>query len=245
MFDGQVRYARDAFEGLALMDAVMAVKRGRAGRGSARAPQTPGDGHHAAIGRGGRRPRTQRRRGRCADSHVTVLRGPDRQGIPLADYAAYLDERALFRGQWGLKAGGDGRSYEDLVEAEGRPRLQAWLDRVQTDSMLEAAVIYGYWPAWSEGQQVVIGDPEVPERRSAVSPSPPAAGRHLCLADYLRPRDAGDRRRWRSIVTMGNRISEAANELFAADAYRDYMELHGLSVQLTEALAEYWHARAT
>ena len=245
MFDGQVRYARDAFEGLALMDTVMAVKRGEPGaalpeprqrrvKASTRALPDPAD--------------IPARSDVALD--VPIPGSPffgDRivKGIPLADYAAYLDERALFRGQWGLKAGGDGRSYEDLVEAEGRPRLRAWLDRVQTESMLEAAVIYGYWPAWAEGEQVVIGDPEEPEKEIGRFSFPrQRRGRHLCLADYVQPRDSGEIDVVAfHIVTMGNRISEAANELFAADAYRDYMELHGLSVQLTEALAEYWHAR--
>ncbi len=70
------------------------------------------------------------------------------KGIPLADYAAYLDERATFMGQWGLRGtrGGDGPSYEELVETEGRPRLRMWLDRIQTEEIMEAAVVYGYWP---------------------------------------------------------------------------------------------------
>ncbi|MFD1119603.1 vitamin B12 dependent-methionine synthase activation domain-containing protein, partial [Sphaerisporangium aureirubrum] len=68
--------------------------------------------------------------------------------------------------------------------------------------------------------------------------------RHLCLADFFRPVGSGqvDVVAFQ-IATMGNRIAEATGELFAKDAYRDYLELHGLSVQLTEALAEYWHAR--
>ena len=245
IFDGEVRYARDAFEGLRLMDAVMAVKRG-----------VPG----AALPE--RRERRVKAAPRAVDATAEV---PDRsdvavdvpiptspflgdrivKGIPLADYSAYLDERALFRGQWGLKAGSDGRSYEELVEAEGRPRLRSWLDRVKTESMLEAAVIYGYWPAQSEGQQIIIWDPADPEREIGRFNFPrQQRGRHLCLADYVRPTSSGEMDVVAfHIVTMGNRISVAANELFAANNYRDYMELHGLSVQLTEALAEYWHAR--
>ena len=72
------------------------------------------------------------------------------KGIPLADYAALLDERATFLGQWGLRGarGGTGPSYEELVETEGRPRLRYWLDRLHTDQVLEAAVVYGYFPAY-------------------------------------------------------------------------------------------------
>ena len=60
------------------------------------------------------------------------------KGIPLADYSAYLDERALFLGQWGLKSSrGEGPDYDALVEVEGRPRLRMWLDRIQTEGLLE------------------------------------------------------------------------------------------------------------
>ena len=82
------------------------------------------------------------------------------KGIPLSDYAAWLDERATFMGQWGLKPGrgADGRSYAELVETEGRPRLRMWLDRVQSEGLLQAGVVYGYFPAVSEGDDLVILD---------------------------------------------------------------------------------------
>jgi 5-methyltetrahydrofolate--homocysteine methyltransferase len=240
VFKGEVRYAKDAFEGLALMDAVMAVKRGEEG---------------AAL------PERRTRKVRTAarpmapedpDAVSTVARDTpvptppfwgDRiiKGVQLKDYVAYLDERALFRGQWGLSPGKTGPDYEELVETEGRPRLRSWLSRVASDGLLEAAVIYGYWPAHSDGNSVVVGDPDNPGNELARFDFPrQKRGRHLCLADYVRP--DGDVIGLQ-IVTMGRRIDEAAAELFAANSYRDYLELHGLSVQLTEALAEYWHAR--
>jgi 5-methyltetrahydrofolate--homocysteine methyltransferase len=80
------------------------------------------------------------------------------RGIALADYAAFLDERATFMGQWGLKPGrGEGgRSYEQLVETEGRPRLRYWLDRILAERMLDASVAYGYFPVVSEGDDIVV-----------------------------------------------------------------------------------------
>ncbi|HPJ20216.1 MAG TPA: dihydropteroate synthase, partial [Actinomycetota bacterium] len=148
MYDGEVRYAKDAFEGLALMDAVMAVKRGEPG---------------AAL------PERRQRRVRTAarpmapedpDAVSDVARDTpvptppfwgDRivKGIAMKEYVAYLDERALFRGQWGLSPGKTGPDYDELVETEGRPRLRTWLSRVASEGLLEAAVIYGYWPAHS------------------------------------------------------------------------------------------------
>jgi 5-methyltetrahydrofolate--homocysteine methyltransferase len=178
------------------------------------------------------------------------------RGIPLRDYAAYLDERATFLGQWGLRgARGDGPSYEDLVETEGRPRLRMWLERVATEALVEAAVVYGYFPCYSEGDDLVVlwhepgpaGQAAFTERARFTFPRQ-RRDRHLCLADFVASRDRCEQLgRWDvlplQLVTMGAAVAEATGRLFAADAYRDYLELHGLSVQLTEALAEYWHGR--
>ncbi|WP_433238366.1 methionine synthase [Streptosporangium sp. CA-135522] len=246
LFQGDVRYARDAFEGLRLMDAFMAVKRGEAG---ASLPPL----RERRVKTGATLVRTPEAE-LPARSDVTagnpVPTAPflgDRivKGIPLADYAAFLDERATFMGQWGLKAarGGEGPSYEELVETEGRPRLRMWLERMQTEGLLEAAVAYGYFPCVSDGDSLIILDDAGNERTRFTFPRQ-RRDRHLCLSDFFRSKDSGEVDVVAfQVATMGNRVSEAAAELFAKDAYRDYLELHGLSVQLTEALAEYWHAR--
>ncbi|MFF0576757.1 methionine synthase [Streptosporangium saharense] len=246
LFQGEVRYARDAFEGLRLMDAFMAVKRGEEG---ARLPEL----RERRVRTGARLVRTPETE-LPARSDVAgdnpVPRAPflgERvvKGIPLAEYSAFLDERATFMGQWGLKAarGGDGPSYEELVETEGRPRLRMWLERMQTEGLLEAAVAYGYFPCVSDGDALIVLDEAGQERTRFTFPRQ-RRDRHLCLSDFFRSRQSGETDVVAfQIVTMGGRISEATAELFAKDAYRDYLELHGLSVQLTEALAEYWHAR--
>ncbi|HEV3290122.1 MAG TPA: methionine synthase, partial [Streptosporangiaceae bacterium] len=166
LFDGEVRYARDAFEGLRLMDAVMAVKRGEQGAGL-----PPPRARRVAVGarlRVTEPADMPARSGVATDNELPVppFTG-DRvvKGIALADYAAYLDERATFMGQWGLKpARGGGPSYEELIETEGRPRLRMWLDRIQTEGMLEAGVVYGYFPAVSEGDDLVVLDDSGAER---------------------------------------------------------------------------------
>jgi 5-methyltetrahydrofolate--homocysteine methyltransferase len=122
-----------------------------------------------------------------------------------------------------------------------------WLDRIHTEGLLEAAVVYGYFPCYSEGDDLVIlhheGELAGRERARLTFPRQ-RRDRHLCLADFFRPKESGETDVIAfHVVTMGNPVAEAANKLFAADAYRDYVELHGLSVQLTEALAEMWHAR--
>jgi 5-methyltetrahydrofolate--homocysteine methyltransferase len=178
------------------------------------------------------------------------------KGIRLAEYSGMVDERALFLGQWGLRGakGGSGPSYEELVETEGRPRMRYWLERLSTEGVLaHAAVVYGYFPAVSEGNALVVldaqGEPtaDSPERFRLEFPRQ-RRDRHLCLADFWRPRELARERGEVDVlplhlVTMGNPIADYANELFAKDAYRDYLEVHGLGVQLTEALAEYWHRR--
>ncbi|ETK38043.1 methionine synthase [Microbispora sp. ATCC PTA-5024] len=246
LYQGEVRYARDAFEGLRLMDAFMAVKRGE--DGATLPPLRERRVKTGAVLRRTAEEDLPARSDVAADNPVPTppfLGDRIVKGIPLADYAAFLDERATFMGQWGLKAarGGDGPSYEELVEIEGRPRLRMWLDRLQTENLLEAAVVYGYFPCVSEGDSLIVLDDEGKERTRFTFPRQ-RRDRHLCLADFFRPRESGEVDVVGfQVVTMGNRISEAAAELFAKDAYRDYLELHGLSVQLTEALAEYWHAR--
>ncbi|HEY4419561.1 MAG TPA: methionine synthase [Pseudonocardia sp.] len=267
VYDGRVAYARDAFEGLRLMDATMARARGDA-------PEVDAEEEARKAERRARHERSQRvaakRKAAEAEvagplperSDVTVdnpLPTPPFwgtrvvKGVSLADYSGLVDERALFLGQWGLRGakGGSGPSYEELVETEGRPRLRYWLERLSTEGVLaHAAVVYGYFPAVSEKDALlVLEEPraDAAERFRLEFPRQ-RRDRHLCLADFWRPRSLAVERGEVDVlplhlVTMGSPIADYANELFAKDAYRDYLEVHGLGVQLTEALAEYWHLR--
>jgi 5-methyltetrahydrofolate--homocysteine methyltransferase len=268
MYLGDVRYARDAFEGLRLMDAIMAAKRGES-------PLVDPEAEAKAAERKTRRERSLRiaaeRKAKqealeeaqplparsAVAVDVPIPRPPfwgSRvvKGIPVADYSAMLDERATFMGQWGLKgARGGGPTYEELVETEGRPRLRYWMDRLATEGVLaHAAVVYGYFPCVAEGDDLVIlqeAKPDAPERTRFTFPRQ-RRDRRLCLADFWRQRDAAIERGEVDVVafhlvTMGQPVADYANELFAKDSYREYLEVHGLGVQLTEALAEYWHRR--
>ncbi|MDX3518558.1 methionine synthase [Streptomyces scabiei] len=248
IYEGEVRYARDAFEGLRLMDALIGVKRGvpgavlpelrqrrvRATAGVTAAEERPQEGHV--------------RSDVATDNPVPTppFRGTRViKGIQLKEYATWLDEGALFKGQWGLKQArtGDGPTYEELVETEGRPRLRGLLDRLQTDNLLEAAVVYGYFPCVSKDDDLIILDDDGNERTRFSFPRQ-RRGRRLCLADFFRPEESGETDVvGLQVVTVGSRIGEETAKLFEANSYRDYLELHGLSVQLAEALAEYWHAR--
>jgi 5-methyltetrahydrofolate--homocysteine methyltransferase len=118
-----------------------------------------------------------------------------------------------------------------------------WLERVQAEQLLEPAVVYGYYPCVSKGDDLIVLDEAGGERHRFSFPRQ-RYGRHLCLADFFRSADSGEVDvLGLQLVTIGPRIAEATAELFSHDSYRDYLELHGLSVQLTEALAEHWHQR--
>ncbi|MEU2688088.1 methionine synthase [Streptomyces hygroscopicus] len=247
IYEGEVRYARDAFEGLRLMDALIAVKRGVPGATLPELRQRRVPQRAAQV----REPEPAEGPARSDVATDNPVPTPPFwgtrvvKGIQQADYASWLDEGALFKGQWGLKQSrtGEGPGYEELVEREGRPRLRGWLDRLHTENLLEAAVVYGYFPCVSKGDDLVVLNEDGSERTRFTFPRQ-RRGRRLCLADFFRPEESGETDVvGLQVVTVGSKIGEATAELFASDSYRDYLELHGLSVQLAEALAEYWHAR--
>jgi 5-methyltetrahydrofolate--homocysteine methyltransferase len=271
LFDGEVRYARDAFEGLALMEPLVKIARG-ADPVSVGLPELKKRRHATGSKLTLTEPEAMPARSDAASDNpvpappfwgTRIVRG-----IALADYAAFLDERATFMGQWGLKPGRgeDGATYEQLVEREGRPRLRYWLDRILSEGMLDASVAYGYFPVVSEGDDVVVlhhGDDPAGALGTTglLAPDGGSGGavgsdrlrfhfprqrrdRHLCLADFVRSRESGQVDVMPvQLVTAGARIDGVTAKLFAEDRYRDYYELNGLVMQLTEALAEFWHAR--
>ena len=167
------------------------------------------------------------------------------KGIPLSDYSRMLDERALFVGQWGMK--GNKSGYEEMLINEGRPRLRELLDSAQSGSWLKPSVAYGYFPCQSDGNRLIIYDYEkLPERSEIASFTFPRQrrDRRLCISDFFKDVSSNEIDVIAlQIVTMGDRIGEITQDLFQKNDYRRYLEVHGLSVQLTEALAEYWHAR--
>ncbi|MFF7452227.1 methionine synthase, partial [Streptomyces sp. NPDC008132] len=227
IYEGEVRYARDAFEGLRLMDALIAVKRGVPG---AKLPELK-----------------QRRVKSTATAAAVVTESPELgrsdvavdnpvptppfwgtrvvKGIQLKEYASWLDEGALFKGQWGLKQTrrGEGPTYEELVETEGRPRLRGWLDRLQTENLLEAAVVHGYFRCVSKGEDLILLDENGSELTRFTFPRQ-RRGRRLCLADFFRPEESGETDVvGLQVVTVGSRIGEETAKLFEANAYRDYL----------------------
>jgi 5-methyltetrahydrofolate--homocysteine methyltransferase len=270
MFEGTVRYARDAFEGLDLMEPLVAIARG-ADPESVGLPELKKRIHKPGLLEVTEPEDMPARSDVASDNPVpTPPFWGTRivKGIALADYAAFLDERATFMGQWGLKPSRaeDGASYDELVATEGRPRLRYWLDRILAEGMLDASVVYGYFPAVSEGNDMVVlhhaDDPTgVLGHPGLLAPDGGSGGpigadrlrftfprqrrdRHLCLSDFVRSRESGqiDVVGFQ-LVTVGATVDTFTAKMFAENSYRDYMELNGLAMQLTESLAEFWHSR--
>jgi 5-methyltetrahydrofolate--homocysteine methyltransferase len=243
-FPGIVRYARDAFEGLSLMDSLMTAKKEG---GSANLPPL----------RERRTPIRQRNQSSSIDTRRSDVASDNQvpvapfygsrivKGIALNDYLSYLDERALFVGQWGLS--GERSQYQTMLDNEARPRLRQLINESISNNWINAAVVYGYFPCYADGNDLVILDHEsegMSRERLRFTFPRQSRDRRLCLSDFFRGKDSGELDVVSfHVVTMGESISRATAMLFEADRYREYLELHGLSVQLTEALAEFWHAR--
>jgi 5-methyltetrahydrofolate--homocysteine methyltransferase len=244
IYRGAVFYGRDAFEGLRTMDLIMAAKRGEA---TLEAPPRPRRAPRARAAEGAA--------GRVRSDVAIDVPVPTPpfwgsrvvKGIPVHEVARYLNKVALYRGRWEFrpKRGQRREDYDAFVEREVEPIFRAVLERAVAERLLVPAVVYGYFPAQSEGDDLVVYDPEAPgrERVRFTFPRQPR-GRRLCIADFFRPVASGEMDVVAfHVVTVGPRVGERARELFEAGEYREYLYLHGLGVEMAEALAELWHRR--
>ena len=244
LYNGNVFYGRDAFEGLKTMDDLMAAKRGDAPALDAA-------------------PKAKRQR---AQKH-TPVDVPKRsdvatdvpipkpsfygsrivKGIALPEIARYLNkEVALFRGQWQYKRkkGQSAEEYRQYLESDVEPILRTWLDRSIEEQILQPSVAYGFFPVQSEGDHLIVYREDAEREWVRFTFPRQNAGRFLCISDFFRPKESGEMDVVAfHLVTMGERVSEVTNELFEANRYTDYLHLHGLSVEMAEALAEMWHKR--
>jgi 5-methyltetrahydrofolate--homocysteine methyltransferase len=164
--------------------------------------------------------------------------------IPLDEVFAFVNETALFKGQWQFKQGRKpAEEYQTLVRDKVRPIYDELKERCKRESLLVPKVVYGYFPCQSEGNDLIVYDEGNIERVRFTFPRQ-HAGKHLCLTDFFASRESGrmDVVAFH-LVTVGRRASEYAQELFKADNYADYLYFHGLGVESAEALAELWHKR--
>jgi 5-methyltetrahydrofolate--homocysteine methyltransferase len=256
-----VYYARDAFEGLDIMEQLIdADKRAilfeRVVEDATRPTPARDDGSPGAIPAGGGAPGVKPpgseqeplRAATRADNQQWNVPTPPFWGprvldrIGLEDLLPHLDRNALFRGRWGGKA--HGAEYQRLVREEFEPRLVDMVRRARMNRTLEPKAIYGYYPCYAEGDALVVLDPADHAREVNRFPFPrQPAGERLCLADYFAPREAGPDVVALQVVTMGPRATEQIDALQAGGNYSDAYFLHGLGVQMAEALAEYVNAQ--
>jgi 5-methyltetrahydrofolate--homocysteine methyltransferase len=254
---GRVAYARDAFDGLHLMDRIVS---------------NDFDGHLAEVQQrnAGRPVNESRKLGRAADprplrpidlEEIRLRRAELSRGVavpappfwgaqtiarvPVKAIVPYLNERMLYQFQWGYRK--DGRSlaeYKEWARQELRPVLARIADIAIREAILLPQAAYGYWRSAAQGNDVILFDES--GRREVARFSFPRQNRDggLCIADFFRDVDDGERDVIAlQVVTMGRRASEAAREWFADNRYQDYLYLHGLSVEMAEAFAEYIHKR--
>ncbi|MDQ6784205.1 MAG: methionine synthase [Actinomycetota bacterium] len=258
-YEGRLFYGKDAFEGLHTMDRLMELHRdgvddpdfGRVleGREGARpraavaaASASPSAMGPEAAGLPSRAPSV------VADN--TLFTPPFvgtriERGIPLDEIAAFINETALFRNQWGYRP--DKASSEKDPEFKTRIRaiLREQLAEARKSNVLQPAVAYGYFAVNSDGNDLIVWKDEARSGEWLRFTFPrQGADPFLSIADFYRSVDSGEADfTAMHLVTMGRAVSEETARLFAADRYQDYLHLHGLGVEMTEALAELWHKR--
>ena len=248
-YRGRVFYGKDAFEGLAVMDRLGELRR------------TGVDDPDFGRRPGGRDlPRRARRDPTAATGDDLPERAPSValdnpvfeppftgsrvvKGIPVGDIAEYVNETALFRNQWQFRPveGENDAAFKERI----RPTMRDQLALATAQGLLLPQVVYGYFPVNGSGEDLVVWDSpartaELCRFRYPRQPKDP----YLCIADFFRPADGSevDYAAFH-IVTMGAEVSKAAAKLFADNRYQDYLLLHGLGVEMAEALAEHWHHR--
>ena len=153
----------------------------------------------------------------------------------------YLNEAALFRGRWGYRRGKMSKEdYQQLQQETVLPLYQRLKQQSLQENWLQPQVTYGYFRCVSEGDRLLVSDAD---REHVFSFPRQDSAPGLCIADYFRTVDEGGDVAGFFVVTIGSRLGEITRELYAQDQYHDYLMLHGLGVELTDALAEYWHER--
>jgi 5-methyltetrahydrofolate--homocysteine methyltransferase len=268
IYKGTLFYARDAFAGLHTMDKLMSGD-GHADEEQAKAvAAASGNGDHPEeaedlIGeeakRGERKSTSPRGVSKISGDtthtvrsdvsmHVSIPQPPFFGSrvvldVPIENVFDYVNETALFKGQWQFKQGRtSAEEYQELVASKVRPVYDELKQRCDREGLLVPRVVYGYFPAQSAGNDLIVYDTDAQTERARFTFPRQPAGKRLCLADYFASVESGHMDVVAfDLVTVGRRASEYSQELFKRDNYADYLYFHGLSVESAEALAEYWH----
>ncbi|GAB4386240.1 MAG: methionine synthase [Phycisphaerales bacterium] len=172
------------------------------------------------------------------------------EDIPLGDVFAMINKVALFRGQWQFRKGPrTDEEFEREIAETVEPIFERLCRRADEESILNPAVVYGYFPCASDGDDLIVFDPTDESREIERFTFPRQKGkRRLCISDFFMSLEECEQAGRRDVlglscVTMGRRASEVTRQLFESGEYTEYLYLHGLSVEATEGLAELWHKR--
>lgn len=264
MYKGPLLYCRDAFDGLKVMDTIADKRLGEmTDEQSARAAKR-------------KLQRATAVKPQSADAEIVVVAKDNPvpfapfwgrrvvRDIPLSQIFPYINENALFRGQWGFKQGKQSvEEFDASIENNARPVFRDLQKRAQLEGFLTPRVVYGYFPCQSSGNDLIVYHteefkacdchPNLPggcKPRSAPREHlrftfPRQDGRRrLCIADFFRPVSSGQYDVLTlQLVTVGDRATELAEQLRKDNRYQDYLYLHGFGVETAEALAEFWHKR--
>ena len=251
IFEGRLFYGRDAFEGLSTLDNLMAMK--RSGEWDPEFGRIPTGRVLPEKSGAGSEPVELPRRSPDVAADNEVFKPPFLgsrvvKGIALDDIVEYVNETALYRNQWQYRPEkfDDGtHESDDEFKARIRATFREQLAAAKASGVLVPQVVYGYFAANGDGNDLVVWTDESRTTEAARFTYPrQRQAPFLCIADFLRPVESGESD-YASfhIVTMGGVVSEEAARLFAANEYQQYLLLHGLGVEMAEALAEYWHRR--
>jgi 5-methyltetrahydrofolate--homocysteine methyltransferase len=247
IYNGRVFYGKDAFEGLRVLDRLGEIRRGDEdptfGREISEKKvfrQIKGEGDEAPNELASRSPEV------AMDNPLFAppfLGSRVAKGMSIDEISDYLNLTALFRNQWGYRPenGEDDPAFKVRVRAILREQMAI----AKEDDLLVPQVVWGHYSAASEGNDLILYTDDTRSREATRFTFPrQRQAPFLCIADFFRPVDSADLD-YASfmLVTMGSRVSERCQELFAENRYNDYLMLHGLGVEMAEALAELWHRR--
>ncbi len=258
-YKGALFYAKDAFAGLDVMNRIAAGDTATAqvspqqstmkvaadgGNTSGADEATIGSVHDEAVERHGYAPPVSN------ISRDEPVPEPPFWGSRVIEYidpkaaAAYINENMLFHVQWQYRKQQRTREeFAKYINDEVRPVFRDLLATCVKDDILKLQAVYGYWPAQSDGDQLIIYDPEDRSQKIARFEFPRMGkAPYWCISDFFKPVGSGvyDVAAF-SVVTAGRRVSEVARDWFERDRYKDYLHMHGLGVEMAEALAEFIH----
>ena len=164
--------------------------------------------------------------------------------IPLRAILPYINRNTLYKFQWGFKNHDKtSQEYKQWAKIELDPILNRLVTQSEQDNILQPKAVYGYFPCQSEGDELIIyAQPDAQQERCRFRFPRQNAGRYLCIADFFRPVNSGEIDTVAfQLVTVGQKASDFARELFQRDQYQEYLYWHGLNAEGAEGLAEYLH----